>query len=98
MDVIDNIKNEPQDWIFTEERAGRIVDSDRINMFVQQAIKRRNSKPRTDCNGLSSEEMFNLVYHPFDSRSAVLLKTLYKEQYEKIPLIMQVLVLLKFYQ
>lgn len=88
------IIKEIQDWISAEERAGRSVDMDMINHRLQIITTRHNSTPRSDFNGLSPEDMHNIMYFPFSDKSVVTLNHLEKEQYEKIPLVRQTLFLL----
>lgn len=89
-----DIKNEIQDWIDAEERAGRRVDENWINQYLQLLMRRRNSMPREDFNGLSPEQMHYIMYHPFSNQCVVKLNTLTKEQYTMIPLVRQSLFLL----
>lgn len=89
-----DIKKEIQDWIEEEERAGRGVDENRLNQYLQLLMIRRNNTPRDDFNGLSPEQMHHIMYHPFGSQCVVGINTLTKEQYEKIPLVRQTLFLL----
>lgn len=91
---MNHIKQEIQDWILAEERAGRNVDMNRINERLQTLTARHNSTPRSDFNGLSPEEMHNVIYHPFTEQCVVSLNKLCKEQYDKIPLVRQALFLL----
>lgn len=91
---INHIIKEIQDWILAEERAGRNVDMNRINERLQIVAARHNSTPRSDFNGLSPEEMQNIMYHPFTEQCVVSLNKLGKEQYEKIPLVRQTLFLM----
>lgn len=88
------IIKEIQDWILAEERAGRNVDMNRINERLQTATARHNSTPRSDFNGLSPEEMHNVMYHPFTEQCVVSLNKLCKEQYDKIPLVRQAIFLM----
>ena len=88
------IIKEIQDWILAEERAGRNVDMNRINERLQTVTARHNSTPRSDFNGLSPEEMHNVMYHPFTEQCVVSLNKLCKEQYDKIPLVRQALFLM----
>lgn len=89
-----DIKNEIQDWIDAEERAGRRVDENRLNQYLQLLMRRRNGMPREDFNGLSPEQMHYIMYHPFSNQCVVELNTLTKEQYKMIPLVRQSLFLL----
>lgn len=89
-----DIKKEIQDWIDVEERAGRVVDENRLNQYLQLLMRRRNNMPREDFNGLSPQQMHDIMYHPFCNQCVVELNTLTKEQYEKIPLVRQSLFLL----
>ena len=91
---MNHIIKEIQDWILAEERAGRNVDMNRINDRLQTAAARHNSTPRSDFNGLSPEEMHNVMYHPFTEQCVVSLNKLSKEQYDKIPLVRQALFLM----
>lgn len=88
------IIKEIQDWILAEERAGRNVDINRINERLQTATALHNSTPRSDFNGLSPEEMHNVMYHPFTEQCVVSLNKLCKEQYDKIPLVRQAIYLM----
>ena len=91
---MNHIIKEIQDWILAEERAGRNVDMNRINERLQTVTARHNSTPRSDFNGLSPEEMHNVMYHPFTEQCVVSLNKLCKEQYDKIPLVRQALFLM----
>lgn len=88
------IIKEIQDWISAEERAGRSVDMDMISHRIQIITTRHNSTPRSEFNGLSPEDMHNIMYFPFSDKCVVSLNHLEKEQYEKIPLVRQTLFLL----
>lgn len=55
---------------------------------------RQNSAPRSDLNGLSPEDMHNIMYNPFRDQCVVQLNKLDKNQYELVPLIRQALFLL----
>lgn len=91
---MNHIIKEIQDWILAEERAGRNVDMNRINERLQTVTARLNSTPRSDFNGLSPEEMHNVMYHPFTEQCVVSLNKLCKDQYDKIPLVRQALFLM----
>ena len=95
MMTMNNIKKEIQDWITAEERAGRSIDENRLNQYIQLLTRRHNNTPRDEFNGLTPEEMNNIMYYPFSSLCVVSLNKLDKEQYEKIPLVRQTLFLLK---
>lgn len=92
--ITDNIKKEIQEWITAEEKAGRHVDINRINEHLQVITRRHNATPRKEFNGLSPEEMHDIMYNPFSSHSVVELNKLTKEQYDKIPLVRQALFLI----
>lgn len=92
---MNDIKIELQDWILAEEKAGRSVDIKRIDERLQVITRRHNKTPRSEFNGLSPEEMHNLIHYPFDCRCVVRLNKLGKEQYDKIPLVRQSLFLLE---
>ncbi len=94
MDMND-IRKEILDWILAEEKAGRSVDTYRLDEYLQALMRRHNNTPRNDFNGLSSNEMYNIVYNPFSDQCVVRLNKLDKEQYGKIPLVRQALFLLK---
>lgn len=89
-----DIRKELQKWILAEETAGRNVDLDRINERLQAMILRHNSMPCSDFNGLSPEDMHNIMYQPFNPQCVVSINKLDEEQYEKIPLVRQALFLL----
>ena len=91
---MNHVIKEIQDWILAEERAGRNVDMNRINERMQTLTARHNSTPRSDFNGLSPDEMHNVMYHPFTEQCVVSLNNLCKEQYDKIPLVRQALFLM----
>lgn len=91
---MNQIIKEIQDWILAEERAGRNVDMNSINERMQTLTARHNSTPRSDFNGLSPEDMHNVMYHPFTDQCVVSLNKLCKEQYDKIPLVRQALFLM----
>lgn len=84
-----------QEWIDSEEREGRSVDIDRINSYAQLLMRRHNNTPREDLHGLSPKEMNGIVYSPFDVECVISIKQLSKEEYEQIPLIRQVLFLMR---
>ncbi len=92
--MINEITKEIQDWILAEEKAGRNVDINRINQYASLLMRRHNNTPRDEFNGLSPEEMTNIMYHPFSNQCIVELNKLNKEQYDKIPLVRQALFLL----
>ncbi len=92
--MINEITKEIQDWILAEEKAGRNVDINRINQYASLLMRRHNNTPRDEFNGLSPEEMTNIMYHPFNNQCIVELNKLNKEQYDKIPLVRQALFLL----
>lgn len=89
-----DIRKEIQDWILSEEKAGRRVDINRIDEHIQKIAKRHNGTPRSDLNGLSPEEMYNILYYPFSDQCIVGINHLEKDQYNKIPLVRQTLFLL----
>lgn len=91
---MNHIIKEIQDWILAEERAGRNVDMKRINERLQTMTARHNSTPRSDFNGLTPDEMHNVMYHPFTEQCVVSLNRLRKDQYDKIPLVRQALFLM----
>lgn len=91
---MNEITKKIQDWINAEEIAGRSIDENRLNQYIQLLARQHNTTPRDEFNGLTPEEMHNLMYFPFSSRCIVELKNLEKEQYEKIPLVRQTLFLL----
>ena len=91
---MNDIKKEIQDWINAEERAGRSIDENRLNKYIQLLMRRHNNTPREEFNGLSPEDMFQIMHYPFSERCVVELNKLDKEQYEKIPLVRQTLFLL----
>lgn len=92
---MEDIRRELQEWIYAEERAGRSVDMNRLNDRVQHMMQRHNSQPRSDFNGLSPEQMSNIMYRPFSEKCIVSLNKLSKEQYSRIPLVRQALFLLQ---
>lgn len=94
-EYMNQIIKEIQDWILAEERAGRNVDMNSINERMQTLTARHNSTPRSDFNGLSPEEMHNVIYHPFTEQCVVSLNRLRKDQYDKIPLARQALSLMQ---
>lgn len=93
MDMSD-IRKEIQDWILAEEKAGRSVDIDRINQYATLLMRRHNNTPRSEFNGLTPNDMHNIMYYPFTDRCVVQLNKLDKNQYEKVPLVRQTLFLL----
>ena len=95
MMTLNNIKKEIQDWINAEERAGRSIDENRLNQYIQLLTRRHNNTPRDEFNGLTPEEMNNIMYVPFSSQCMVKLNKLDMEQYDRIPLVRQTIFLLK---
>lgn len=91
---MNHIIKEIQNWILAEKRAGRNVGMNRINERLQTMTARHNSTPRSDFNGLSPEDMHNVMYHPFSEQCVVSLNKLCKEQYDRIPLVRQALFLM----
>lgn len=91
---LNDIRKELQVWILAEETAGRSVDINRVNEHLQEIMIRQNSAPRSDFNGLSPEDMHNIMYDPFRDQCVVQLNKLDKNQYELVPLIRQALFLL----
>jgi len=91
---LNDIRKELQVWILAEETAGRSVDINRVNEHLQEIMIRQNSAPRSDLNGLSPEDMHNIMYDPFRDQCVVQLNKLDKNQYELVPLIRQALFLL----
>ena len=93
MDMSD-IRKEIQDWILAEKKAGRSVDIDRINQYATLLMRRHNNTPRSEFNGLTPNDMHNIMYYPFTDQCVVQLNKLDKNQYEKVPLVRQTLFLL----
>lgn len=91
---LNDIRKELQVWILAEETVGRSVDINRVNEHLQEIMIRQNSAPRSDFNGLSPEDMHNIMYDPFRDQCVVQLNKLDKNQYELVPLIRQALFLL----
>ena len=91
---LNDIRKELQVWILAEETAGRSVDINRVNEHLQEIMIRQNSAPRSDFNGLSPEDMHNIMCDPFRDQCVVQLNKLDKNQYELVPLIRQALFLL----
>ena len=91
---LNDIRKELQVWILAEETAGRSVDINRVNEHLQEIMIRQNSAPRSDFNGLSPEDMHNIMYDPFRDQCVVQLNKLDKNQYDLVPLIRQALFLL----
>ena len=79
---LNDIRKELQVWILAEETAGRSVDINRVNEHLQEIMIRQNSAPRSDFNGLSPEDMHNIMYDPFRDQCVVQLNKLDKNQYE----------------
>ena len=73
---INDLKNELQEWIFAEKRAGRSVDMNRLNERLQVMMQRRNCTPCSDFNGLTPEQMHNIMYFPFSEKCVVTLNML----------------------
>ena len=85
--TMNNIKKEIQDWINSEERAGRSIDENRLNQYIQLLSRLHNSTPRDEFNGLTPEDMYGIMYFSFSSQCVVELKTLEKVKYDMIPLV-----------
>lgn len=92
---MNHIIKEIQNWILAEKRAERNIGMNRINERLQTMTARHNSTPISDFNGLSPEDMHNVMYHPFSEQCVVSLNKLCKEQYDRIPLVRQALFLMK---
>lgn len=84
-----------QEWIFAEKKAGRPVDTNRINEYLQDMMRRHNSAPRAEFNGLSPEQMREILYEPFGPNCPVQLNHLSEEQYMQVPLVKQTLFLMQ---
>lgn len=87
----EEIRNELQQWIQMEERAGRTVDIDAMNMQLQVIVGRHNNMPDSRFNGLSPNDMQCLLHTPFSTNCVVQLVPLNAELHEQIPLIRQAL-------
>ncbi len=90
-----DIGKELQKWVIAEEAVGRNVDLDRINERLQAIMMRHYNTPRSEFNGLTPDDMHNIIYHSFNPQCVVSINKLDKEQYERIPLVRQALFLLK---
>lgn len=77
-----------------EEKAVKGIDTDCINERISAMVKRHNNTSRTDFNGLSPEQMHNLIHHPFESGCVVEINKLEKDQYQQVPLLRQALFLM----
>ena len=92
---IEDIRKELQEWIYAEERAGRSVDMNQLNDWLQVMMQRHNSEPRSDFNGLSPEQMHLLFDNPFGPNCPVRLNDLTATEYMQIPFVKQVLFLIQ---
>lgn len=90
-----DITKELQEWIFAEEKAGRAIDMNRLNDRLQFMMRKRNSVPRSDFNGISPEQMHEIIYRPFGSACPVQLNHLTESEYLRIPLVKQALFLMR---
>lgn len=91
---LSDIRKELQALIDAEEQSGRTVDINRLNQLAQTITQTHNSAPRDDFNGLSPEQMHQIIYNPFSDNCVVRLNRLSEEQYMKIPLVRQTLFLM----
>lgn len=92
--LMQDIQRQIQEWIFAEEKAGRSVDTKRINEYLQDMMRKHNSEPRTEFNGLSPEQMREMLYNPFGPNCLGQLNRLSEKQYIQVPLVKQTLFLM----
>jgi hypothetical protein len=90
-----DIQRQIQEWIFAEEKAGRSVDTNRINEYLQDMMRKHNSSHRAEFNGLTPEQMSEMLYDPFGPNCLVQFNHLSEEQYMQIPLVKQTLFLMQ---
>ena len=90
-----DIQRQIQEWIFAEQKAGRSVDTNRINEYLQDMMRKHNSSPRAEFNGLTPEQMSEMLYNPFGPNCLVQFNHLSEEQYMQIPLVKQTLFLMQ---
>ena len=93
--LMQDIQRQIQEWIFAEEKAGKSVDTNRINEYLEEMMHKHNSSPRAEFNGLSPEQMREMLYDPFGPNCLVQLNHLPEEQYMQIPLVKQTLFLMQ---
>lgn len=93
--LMQDIQRQIQAWIFTEEKAGRSVDRNRINEYLQDMMRKHNSSPRSEFNGLTPEQMREMLYDPFGPDCLVQFNHLSEEQYMQVPLVKQTLFLMQ---
>lgn len=95
INMMQDIQRQIQKWIFAEEKAGRSVDTNRINEYLQDMMRKHNASPRSEFNGLTPEQMREMLYDPFCPNCLVQLNHLSEEQYMQMPLVKQTLFLMQ---
>lgn len=78
-----------------KKKAGRKVDINRINEHLQAMMRKHTSAPRTEFNGLSPNQMREMLYDPFGQKCPVQLNRLTEEQHMQVPLVKQTLFLMQ---
>lgn len=90
-DVMDELRA----WIDEMERSGAKPDADAISAHLQELVKRANSAPEFSFNGLSRGEMSLMLHAPFSDRCPVRIREMGDEDISRIPLMRQMLLLMK---
>ena len=90
-DVMDELRA----WIDEMERSGAKPDADAISAHLQELVKRTNSAPEFSFNGLSRGEMSLMLHAPFSDRCPVRIREMGDEVISRIPLMRQMLLLMK---
>lgn len=80
-----------QEWIDQMERSGKHVNLDVINRHLCEIMHAQNAMPKPDFNGLSSEQMHQMLYRPLEEECPIQLRRLTDEQIEQIPVMRQAL-------
>lgn len=80
-----------QEFVNAQEKQGCSPSVDDINLFLEQMINARNRSGRADFEGFSSEQMYQMIYHPFEKDCPVQLRFLSDEEIRQIPFMSQAL-------
>lgn len=91
---MNDIIKQIQELLNAEEKSEKDIDTDRINERLSAMVKRHNNTPCDNNDGLSPEQMHNLIHHPFESGCVVEINKLEKDQYQQVPLLRQALFLI----
>lgn len=84
-----------QAWIDQMQAAGKHVDIDSINQHLEEMMAVQNNAPADYFNGFTPQQMHKMIYSPLEDGCPVQLRTLADNQIAEIPIMRQVLYLMK---